>query len=202
MSVVRLTEQERSAILATRPAYGGERTKSQKDANIRIFKSIKDKYGIPSNKMLKVEIDKSSNPDYLVLKDKETGRPFEDIYGRSPKPVPAFAAPAELPKAARPSPASEWPFPDSPGAQHSTIYEKMAATDKIKLDVVAPQSGRMGAGYTPRASGPELKVGSISLDDARDLLRAEGDMCTSFATSTDVPQGNVYVKDGRLFFVI
>lgn len=198
MSVVRLTEQERSAILATRPAYGGERTKSQKDANIRIFKSIKDKYGIPSNKMLKVEIDKSSNPDYLVLKDKETGRPFEDIYGRSPKPVPAFAAPAVERKTL--SPAAAWPYPSEPGSQH---YDEMTLDKKAgpKLDVVAPQA-RVGAGYMPRASGPELKVASISLDDARDLLRAEGDMCTSYAASTDVAQGNVYVKDGRLFFVI
>lgn len=196
MSVIRITEQERSAIVETRPRYGGERNEREREANRQVFKQIKAKYGIPSNKKIAIEIDATSNPHYLVLKDKETGRPFEDLNARRGVPVEPAARPVE-----------DWPYA-TPAAKPAQGYADPrvmpARASDAQLGQVAKPSHLLGAvaAGAREAAGPTLKLGSISLEDAVDLLRVEGDMCTSFATSSAVAKANVFVENGRLYFVM
>lgn len=172
MSAIKITPDERQAILDTRPRYGGTRSRDEKAANAEVFRRIKAKYGIPSNRKLKVEIDAVYNPDFCVLKDKETGETLTQVGARASAPV-RTAAPKSL------EPQAQWPYP----------------TGSDKLDPVV-------AGPVPSAAPiGEFKVASINLQDALELLRAEGDMCDSHAKSTKQMTGNLMIEGGRLYFV-
>ena len=168
MSHVRITEAERASIIATRPRTGSERSEAQRDANRRIFAAIKSRYGVPSNHKVKVEIDAPGNPDYLVLKNKETGAPYTDLAAR----------------VARPAPVQAYPFDEA-------VSPRKPVTVKVPDYPQAQTAPRM----------PALKVHSINLEDALQLLRAEGDMCDSFATTTASVDGSISIKDGRLYFL-
>lgn len=197
MSVIRITEQERSAIVATRPRYGGERNEREREANRQVFKQIKAKYGIPSNKKIAIEIDATGNPHYLVLKDKETGRPFEDLNARRGVPVTIV----DTYDTAYPPYVSP---PAKPAQGYADPRVVPARASDAHLDMVAKPTHLLGAvaAGAREDAGPTLKLGSISLEDAVDLLRVEGDMCTSFATSSAVAKANVFVENGRLYFVM
>jgi hypothetical protein len=163
MSVIRITDAERRQIIATRPVHGGERSKEQRGLNRSVFQSLKSKYGIPSNHKVKVEIDSQSNPDYLVLKNKDSGVPYEDLTLRGGTPIKAPVW-AEAPRVV------------------------------LKVPAMAPPMPKQVLGFTARVS-------SINVEDALQLLRAEGDACDSFATSVDQADGKLYLKNGRLYFL-
>lgn len=175
MSYLRITESERAAIIATRNPYG-DRTKEQKSAQVAAFRAVKARLGLDPDRKIKIEIDAPGNPNYLVVIDSATGRPIID-------PSAAPAARALEPKAA-------WPYPTGSSDLPPTV----------KVDEPVKAAPKQGA--VPPGSGALLKVASITIEDALELLRAEGDMCTSFAATTSVVDGSVSIKDGRLFFVL
>lgn len=178
MSVVRITDAERRSIIATRPMSGGERTPQQREDNRRVFQAIKAKYGIPSNAKIRVEVDSKNNPDYCVLKNKETGLPYEDIYNRTGTPIkaPAWAEPSRV------------------------QIEKMAAA-QMQASMVQKAVAAMPPPQPKAVPQYSARAGSINLEDALQLLRSEGDACDSFGTSMVVALGKVWVENGRLYFV-
>lgn len=82
--------------------------------------------------------------------------------------------------AARPAPS--YPFPGQ------------------NLQRVAPQTSGYGVGAQNSADNG-LAVGSISLEDALELLRGEADASDSYADGTKAMPTSVRVEDGRLYFV-
>lgn len=91
------------------------------------------------------------------------------------------------PSATRPAPMAAYQPPAPPS---------------VKVDEPVKYMPKHGATPQAPATGPALKVASITVEDALELLRAEGDMCTSYVTTTAAVEGSVSVKDGRLYFVL
>lgn len=77
--------------------------------------------------------------------------------------------------------------------RHGTALHELAATPHAQ--VPATRSA-------PAPVQPGLRVGSISLANAQELLRADGDDYESYADSTRVMNASVVVEGDRVYFVL
>lgn len=68
----KLTATQAATIIAAR----GYSTSDRRATKNRVFAEAKAAFGIPASVKLKAEVDDTSSPDYLVLKDKNTGATF------------------------------------------------------------------------------------------------------------------------------
>lgn len=180
--MLQITPAQAAAIIATRDTYDEKTRKRRKAA---IFAQIKAEHGLRSTQKIKFEIDNPNSPDYLVIKDGETGLRLQ-----SPKPL------------APPKREASYPFPGGEKAQAGTPAKSLVkpAIRGLTLDESMPHQVQGGHAVAADAY-VRLKLGSVSLDDLLELLRAEGETIGSFATSEDHAPNSVFVRGDRLFFV-
>lgn len=93
MAIAKLTPTQAATLIAARGAYNRKAIKAD------IFAQAKAAFGIPSDVKVKVEVDETGDPDYLVLKNKHTGATFT-VPDTNPTPVPT-------PDAVNPAPTSD-----------------------------------------------------------------------------------------------
>lgn len=79
---------------------------------------------------------------------------------------------------------------------------ELAATPHAQAAPRHPYPGTAQGYSAPAPVAPGLRLGSISLEDALALLRADGDDNDSYAVATRAAPANVFVENDRLFFVL
>lgn len=191
-----ITEAQAQALRAARDIPSERDRKRRKAA---IFAEIKSTLKIPSSQKIKMEIDSKTSPYYCALKDGTTGDLLQPA-------MPAYSGARVIESLAQPKaePVFEaaWPYPS---AVKAGTPAKVASAVKPNpgFDRVASQDHRMGNTAQARdTASVMLKLGSISLEDALRLLRADGDMADSYASASGEASAELFVKNDRLFFVL
>lgn len=75
MALAKLSLAQAALLVHLRNYSGSDQTR--KDMKADLFKLVKDSFGIPHDHKLSVEIDNASAPDFLVLKRKKNGMPYD-----------------------------------------------------------------------------------------------------------------------------
>lgn len=75
MALAKLSLAQAALLVHLRNYSGSDQTR--KDMKADLFKLVKDSFGIPHEHKLSVEIDNASSPDFLVLKRKKNGMPYD-----------------------------------------------------------------------------------------------------------------------------
>ena len=75
MALAKLSIAQAALLVHLRNYSGSDQTR--KDMKADMFKLVKDSFGIPHDHKLSVEIDNASSPDFLVLKRKKNGMPYD-----------------------------------------------------------------------------------------------------------------------------
>lgn len=91
--MIRITETHRAALINARGDY------DPKAAKKAVFRQIRQDLGIPDDVRMKVEIDNTTDPLYMVVKNADTGVPLthvtlapEDLIPQAPTPAPVAAS--------------------------------------------------------------------------------------------------------------
>lgn len=195
-----ITEAQAQALRDARSIYSEKDRKRRKAA---LFADIKSSLKIPPSQKIKMEIDNKASPYYCAIKDGETGallHPQMPAYSGA-RVIESLPQPTnEAAKAATVFEAS-WPFPGQASA--GTLAKTAAPKPNPGFSTVAAQDHRMGNTAQARDTASVLlKLGSISMEDALRLLRADGDMSDSFASATGEASAELFMKNDRLFFVL
>jgi hypothetical protein len=198
-----ITEAQAQALREAREIYSERDRKRRKAA---IFADIKSSLKLSSSQKIKVEIDNRNSAHYCALKDGNTGVLLYPVmpahYG--PRVIEKLAAPVyEAVELVKPvAKKDSWPYPGGEAAQAGTAAKAVEAKPAMAFDRVASADHRYGNTQQQDASVPQLKLGSLALEDVLKLLRAEADASGSYASATGYADAAVFVKNDRLFFVL
>lgn len=89
--LAKLTATQAATLIAARSASTYDRRQTKR----RVFAEAKAAFGIPSSTKLRVELDDTTNPNYLVLRDKRTGVAIE-VPDRATSTATPVATPAAV----------------------------------------------------------------------------------------------------------
>lgn len=132
MAQIKISASAAATLRALRnlPADSTDRKTAKKD----IFNTLRNQFAIPQNVKLKVEIDNTTAADFLVVKDKTTGRDLaatDGCYtGLAPLPVPTVTASVSP---ATPAPATDGRFSVATGAGVTQTTNRISVANLLNV---------------------------------------------------------------------
>ena len=153
MAQLKITQAQATTLTALRTVQPDTDRKAAKKS---IFTDIKTQFAIPSGVRLKVEVDNRASLDYLVLKDKVTGRELVGAYGTDKL---VFIGVAPAPTTAPVAPTSTARF--STAVQPALQVRRIAVS--LLLGIV--RDGGDGDDATLPAGAPALADDGTLLDN-------------------------------------
>lgn len=156
MAQLKITAVQAATLVALRslPADSADRKAAKKG----VYDAARAAFGIPADVKLKVEIDDRASPDFLVLKDKATGRELVgNSLGKFSHIAPAPVTPSLA--AATPAPAADSRFTASAGGLK--VIRKAVLMDLLR-DAYADGDAM---DTTALPGMPGVPVGGLVLDN-------------------------------------
>jgi len=183
----KITEEQAATLLAarTKPSYERKRIKKS------VFSAVHSKYPSIGRAKIRIFIENPNNPDYLVLRDKATGKPF-GVTVPDPVPVTQAVSPAAEPaKPAKPKAAAKPAKAAAPAkepAKKAAVKPKAAkpaaakaapkaAKAAVKPKAAAKPAAKVAAKAAPKAAKPAVKAAPKA---AKPAVKAAAKPATSY----------------------